>query len=416
MIVADVCEFYSEKGGGVRTYIQQKLDASARAGITTLILAPGPEDRVEERRGGKVIWIRSPVLPFDPRYHIFWDHKPVFEVLDREAPHVVEGSSAWRGGWIAARWPGRAVKSFFIHQDPVAVYPQTLLGNVMSTAQIDRMFEWFWAYMRKLSGRFDLSVVSGAWLADRLESFGLRRPLVVPFGVEKEAFSPDLRDDGLRSEMLAACGISHPDARLLVAVSRHHPEKRLGALFKAVEQVGRDIPLGLYVIGDGPIRKWVDRVGGATRGVYVAGPVWDRTELARRMASADAMLHGGAAETFGLVLAEALCAGLPLIVPDAGGALDLADPAYSETYRVGDREACAAAIVRCLAWDRAEMSRAALAAVKNRLRRPEDHFVDLFQAYARRSGRAPAGLSPSGLSPSGLSMHSTVETVEFAPA
>lgn len=393
MIVADVCEFYSEKGGGVRTYIQQKLDASARAGITTLILAPGAEDRIELRPGGKVIWIRSPVLPVDPRYHIFWDHKPVFEVLDRFSPHVVEGSSAWRGGWIAARWPGRAVKSFFIHQDPVAVYPQTLLGNVMSPGQIDRMFEWFWAYMRKLSGHFDLSVVSGAWLADRLESFGLRRPLVVPFGVEKEAFSAELRDPLLRREMLAACGITHPEARLLVAVSRHHPEKRLGALFRAVEQVGREVPLGLYVIGDGPMRKWVDRKGAATHGVFIAGPVWDRTELARRMASADAMLHGGAAETFGLVLAEALCAGLPLIVPNAGGALDLADPACSEIYEVGDRDACAAAIRRFLARDRDAMSRAALHVVQNRLRRPEDHFVDLFRAYARRSGRAPAGLA-----------------------
>ena len=42
MHIVDVSEFYSDFGGGVRTYVRQKLEASARAGIRTTILAPGP--------------------------------------------------------------------------------------------------------------------------------------------------------------------------------------------------------------------------------------------------------------------------------------------------------------------------------------------------------------------------------------
>ena len=41
MKVADVSEFYSEQGGGVRTYVLQKLAASARLGHETVIIAPG---------------------------------------------------------------------------------------------------------------------------------------------------------------------------------------------------------------------------------------------------------------------------------------------------------------------------------------------------------------------------------------
>lgn len=381
MILADICEFYSEEGGGVRTYIQQKLAASAQLGVSSLIIAPGKEDRVEIRQGGKIIWVKCPVLPFDPRYHIFWDMKPVFEVLDREKPHVVEGSSAWRGGWIAARWPGPAVKSFFIHQDPVAVYPQTFLGTRLGTERVDQLFGWFWRYMGNLARHYDLSVVSGAWLADKLARFGLKRPIVVPFGLERSDFSPQLRDPALRAQMLHACGIDDKQASLLVAVSRHHPEKRLGVLFGAIDALRAERPVGLYVIGDGPIRQWVDAQARKVPGIHIAGPIRDRNLLARSMASADAMLHGGAAETFGLVLAEAMCAGLPLIVPDSGGALDLADPAYAIVYATGNKAACAEAIRQFWRADRQALSQAAVQASRTRLHEPNVHFEKLFAAY-----------------------------------
>ncbi|MGF1462848.1 MAG: glycosyltransferase [Maricaulaceae bacterium] len=383
MKIADVCEFYSENGGGVRTYIRQKLAAGARAGVSNIIIAPGAEDREEPTSGGKIVWVKAPKHPLDSRYHVFWDAEPVHKVLDREAPDVVEGSSAWRGGWIAARWPGPAIKSFFIHQDPVAVYPQTLLRGVLRPDRIDQLFGWFWAYMRKLSARFDVSVVSGHWLAERLAGFGLDRPVAVPFGIDGDAFSPLRRSEAVRRAMLAECGVTDPNAALLVAVSRHHPEKRLGTLFKALRRLQSDRAVGLYVIGDGPIRSWVEGQAAKTPGVFIAGNIWDRAELANKLASADAMLHGGAAETYGLVVAEALASGLPLIVPDQGGAADLAGPDYAELYAAGDAAACAAAVSRMLARDRGLVSRAALEGARKRLRRPEDHFQELFSVYAR---------------------------------
>ena len=74
------------------------------------------------------------------------------------------------------------------------------------------------------------------------------------------------------------------------------------------------------------------------------------------MASADALIHGSAAETFGLVLAEALCSGTPLVVPDAGASATFAGPGYAETYRAGDAADGAAAILRLLSGDRAAQS------------------------------------------------------------
>ena len=102
------------------------------------------------------------------------------------------------------------------------------------------------------------------------------------------------------------------------------------------------------------------------------------------MASADALIHGSAAETFGLVLAEALCSGTPLIVPDAGATATFAGPGYAETYRAGDAVDGAGAILRLLAGDRAgAIAGAALAAANAQVFTVEQHFEKLFEIYER---------------------------------
>jgi alpha-1,6-mannosyltransferase len=383
MKIADIAEFYSERGGGFRTYIQHKLAASRREGHHTVIIAPGAEDREEPRSGGKIVWVRAPRVPVDPRYHFFVRSAPVNQVLQAERPDVVEGSSPWLGAWIAARWQGAMVKSLFVHQEPVATYPQTLLGRTLGQRRVDEMFGWFWSYLRRLSARFDLSVVSSGWLADRLESFGLTRPQVVPFGIDKRLFSPARRDAAMRRRMLAACGIADETAPLLVAVSRHHPEKRVGTMIDAFAAASRTRPMGFFLIGDGPIRGWIEHKAARVRGVHVAGVIADREALATCLASADAFMHGCASETFGLVMAEAVCAGLPLVVPDFGGAADLAKPAYAETYEAGNVEAGAAAIRRLLARDPVQLGRACAQAAAGGIGTMDEHFRGLFALYQR---------------------------------
>ncbi len=109
-------------------------------------------------------------------------------------------------------------------------------------------------------------------------------------------------------------------------------------------------------------------------------PYWaaveDRDELARIYASADLLVHGSGAETYGLVVAEAIASGLPIVAPAGGGAGDLAHSGYSRRYRPGDA---------------ADGARAVLTALSGELDPPtslpprslDDHFVDLFALYER---------------------------------
>src|SRR5690606_2679028 len=164
-----------------------------------------------------------------------------------------------------------------------------------------------------------------------------------------------------RAELLLRCGLDH-SGKLLVSVSRHHPEKRVGTLLDALAILraqGASLPkVGLVLYGDGPLRRWVEARAARIGGIYVAGFSADPDDIPLSLASADAFVHGSAAETYGLVVAEAICAGLPIVVPDAGGAADLADPSYAEIYPAGDAAACAAAIRRVLHRDPATLSAA----------------------------------------------------------
>ncbi len=382
MKIIDVAEFYADEGGGVKTYINQKLQAGSQSGHEIVVIAPGEKAGEEERFGGRVIWVPGPALPVDRRYHILWREGAVHDILDREKPDVVEGSSPWTGGWFAARWKGEAVKTFIFHQDPVAVYPHTVLGNVMTSSKVDKLFMFYWSYLRRLSLRFDATIVSGGWLAERLNNFKIKNPVAVPFGIDKTFSSPQRRNPELRRKLLEELGLPE-DATLLMGISRHHPEKRLGTVFEGFRLASHQRKMGLMIFGDGPFRWMVKRQAKGIKHLKLMGFTSNREELADYLSSADYFVHGSAAETYGLVVAEAICSGLPVVVPSVGGAGDLANPVYSETYDPGNAEALSQAIFRIMDRDRDQMINACAHAAEHSIGTMDDHFRQLFQVYKK---------------------------------
>lgn len=384
MKVLDVAESYSTHGGGVRTYVHHKLRAAAAHGVEMVVVAPGTKNGVEEADGGRIVWLKSPRSPFDARYGLFRDERAIHNVIDRERPDVIEGSSPWSGGRYAASYRGSAKKAFVFHTDPIAVWPQTFLGRHIGFDRVDRLCAPWWAKIRALTDAFDTTVVSGGWLSNRLRRFGIDRTTVVPFGIDKQRFSPAQRDEALRQTLLAACG-APPTAQLLIAISRLDPEKRVATIIDGFAKASRHRSMGLVIFGRGALQGWYGRKAARTQNVHLHGYVSQRDLVSRALASSDGFLHGSAAETYGLVVAEAICSGVPVIVPDRGGAAALAGPDYAARYRAADADDCADAIVRLLARDRRSLAAGCRAAAR-KIGTMDEHFANLFGLYAELAG------------------------------
>ncbi|MFH1532738.1 MAG: glycosyltransferase [Pseudomonadota bacterium] len=379
MRIADVCEFYSEGGGGIRTYVNSKLRAAARLGHDVTVIAPRPAPGVTELEGGRIVWIKSPPMPGDPRYAILLNGRAVHRALDAWDPQLVEGSSFWQGGVFAAQWKRPVPKVMVFHQDFVAVIPHTYMDRYLSRGRIDQLFTPLWWHIKRLSCRYDATLVSGHWLAKRLSSFGVNNPVVIPFGVDKELFSAAKADPDMRRQMAERCGVA-PEDPILVTVSRLHPEKRFPTLFHGFRRLTAERPMGWVIFGDGVTRPKVERLCRENPGAHLWGYTDHREQLASAMASADVLYHGSAAETFGLVVAESLCAGLPVVVPDVGGAFDLAHPGCSAVYEAGNGDAAAAAVTRLLETPRADIAKACEEA-KVKIWTMDGHFDRLFAYY-----------------------------------
>lgn len=380
MRIADVAEFYAEAGGGVKTYIDAKLEAGAQRGLEVVVVAPGPEDKDERRGQGRVVWVKSRPVPGDARYFLFTSKKRLHAALDHVQPEVVEGSSPYGGGWFAPAWPGATLRSLVFHQDPVAALAHPIFDRYVSRARIDTLALPVWSYLARLAAKYDTTVVASPWLAERLRQFSLPRVTSVPFGIDPEPFWAAKADPLVREKWLNEAGVDGASGRLLVAVSRHHPEKRLTTLIQATRLLPEQY--ALVVFGDGPARAQVERAAEECSRVCLAGHTRDREGLATALASADAFVHGSAAETYGLVVSEAVAAGLPLVVPNVGGASDLADQSYAETYDPGDPKACKDAIERLFARDQDDLKQA-VARARPKARPLNQHFDELFAHYER---------------------------------
>ena len=198
-------------------------------------------------------------------------------------------------------------------------------------------------------------------------------------GVEGGLFSPSLRSSALREEALGALGLD-ASATLLLGVGRFSAEKRWNMVLRAVGEVGRRRPVGMVLVGDGAKRFGLELLADRTRQVAVLPRITDRQELARLLASADALVHGCEAETFCMVAAEARASGIPLIVPDRGATVDQLASGAGTLFRAGSQISLERAITRFL--DRGPELQRAAAARASQVRTMDEHFAELFARYS----------------------------------
>ena len=383
MRIVDICAFYAPQGGGVKTYVERKLKAGNARGVEVIIVAPGEDNDIRSRgSGGALATLAAPRFPLDRRYRYFNDEQSLHALLDRLRPDIVEASSPWSSANMVARWRGSAPRALIMHADPLSAYAYRWFGAVASRAAIDRGFDWFWRHLRRLDQSFDMVVSASPSLSRRLQGGGLDNVVTLPMGVEPDLFNPRRRDPAVRARLLERCGLL-PTAHLLIGLGRLSSEKRWPMVIKAVTAAGYHHPVGLILFGSGRDQAKVVRAAANNPHIHLAAPVTDREELAAILASADALVHGCEAETFCMAAAEAKASGLPLIVPNEGGAGDQWAAGQGLRYEAASAASLAAGLAHFLAGDPAgHRERATVTA--ERVRTMDQHFDDLFGIYCGR--------------------------------
>lgn len=204
-------------------------------------------------------------------------------------------------------------------------------------------------------------------------------------GVDDVLFHPSKRSLALRQRH------SLGNAFTFLHVGRLAPEKGVEVLLEAFgraeARLGAD-RVKLIVAGAGPSLDALRAK--APRNVTFLGNL-DRTrELPTLYASADAFLFASTTETLGLVVLEAMAAGLPVIATAAGGVADnLRDGENGLAFAAMDVEACATAMERLVA-DRALQQRLRDGARRWAERRTWAMELDRLDASYRELLRLPA--------------------------
>ncbi|HEY6460335.1 MAG TPA: glycosyltransferase, partial [Polyangiaceae bacterium] len=318
MKILDVSEFYSERGGGVRSHLTTRGHFLGRLGHEHVVIAAGPRDEqsavyasIEPDGAGvplRVVRIKGPALPYDPTYHLLGRLDKIRQQIRRERPDVLEAHSPYLGtlAVLAAGRSAARVRTAFWHADHVGTYV---------APRAPRVAEALSGLPRVLLAPFEATFVAGKAQAANLRAAGVRNVEHVPFGVDRAVFHPGARRDDVRAALLEG---ALPGSAVLVGVGRFAFEKRWDVVLDAFARVRAARPAVLVLVGDGPERARLARR--ALPGVRFLGFEPDRAKLASLLASADLLVHGCPYETFGLGVAEAVASGLPVVVPDAGGA------------------------------------------------------------------------------------------------
>jgi glycosyltransferase involved in cell wall biosynthesis len=192
------------------------------------------------------------------------------------------------------------------------------------------------------------------------------RIFFAPFSVSEDAFRLGIQQKEVnRQEVRQRLGIPS-NATVVLFASKFLPRKRAGDLLKAFNIVNVELAdLWLIFAGSGPQESEIrsDACEAKVRNVRFLG-FQNQSQLPSLFAASDIFVLPAAEEPWGLVINEAMSAGLPVIVSDEVGASpDLVEgKGAGIVYRCGDIEALAAAISKLARSPelRSEMSLSAL--------------------------------------------------------
>ncbi len=319
MRVALFTETFLPKIDGIVTVVCLLLDHLTKRGIETVVVAP--KMGVEKYKETPVIGVPGVRLPLYPELRVgppTWKTYRCIKEFKPDVAHYIHPVLIGVPGMMMARrLQVPTVASF--HLDLARLAHHFKLGFLEPVTD---------ALTRTVFNAADYSLAPSNLVLKDMQQIGVKRVGLWKRGVDAEKFNPRYRSAEMRDQL----SDGHPNDTLLIYVGRLSAEKQIDKLKHVLEAVPGT---RLALVGHGPAREDLEKhfEGTPTKFVgYLTGEA-----LAQAYASADMFVFPSSMETFGLVVVEAMAAGLPVVSSRVGGVRDVVrEGVTGYTFDVGD--------------------------------------------------------------------------------
>lgn len=329
---------YVPQVNGVATTVHHLAEELERMGHEVYVFCP----RVHRRHRDRPNVIRFPAVtfPFERQHRIaFGLPARAWRILPRL--EIVHSHTEFSLGTLAL-WAARVFRIPHIHtyHTHYVIYRHYLPPPFRPPRRLTE------ALVAAFCNRCDAVTVESRAMEEELVRYGVRVPIYrYPYGVDLRSYEGPLEYD-LRRELGLPAG-----AKVALYVGRMAKEKNLPFLlsaFAAAAQKRED--LYLVMVGGGPFYRGLmeerERLGLGGRAVF-AGYIRGK-RLVDYYRSADLFVFASKTETLGLVLIEAMAAGLPVVCLGEMGVTEAVKPGESGIFAPEDPEGFAAAMLEVL--------------------------------------------------------------------
>lgn len=322
MRVALFTETFLPKIDGIVTVTCLLLDHLTKRGIETVIVAP--KMGCERYNETPVIGVPGMRFPLYPELRVGPPTTSTYQQIKAFEPdiaHFIHPALIGVPGMLMASHLGIPKVASF-HIDVARIAHHYRLGFIEPVTDVAT---------RVIFNKADVSLAPSRLIQADMERIGINNVRLWKRGVNADKFNPRFRNADMR-EFLSD---SHPQDTLLIYVGRLGAEKQIDQIKAVLEQVPGT---RLALVGNGPAHEDLE-AHFAGLPVKFAGYLTGE-ELSEAYASADIFVFPSALETFGLVVVEAMAAGLPVVASRVGGVRDVVEEGVTGyTFDVDDSKA-----------------------------------------------------------------------------
>jgi glycosyltransferase involved in cell wall biosynthesis len=307
MKIAYFTETFLPKIDGIVTRLTQTLKALDHLNVESQIFCPGKKG-VSQYFSTQCIGVPGFKFPLYPELKLAPPNPAlILRELKKFKPdliHVVNPAFLGLGGILAA-------KQLDI---PLIASYHTHIPQYLHHYGFGAIEDLIWMLIRSVHNQARLNLCTSSAMVEELSSHDVKNVKLWRRGVDTTLFHPSRKNQAMR-EFLSEGNVDSP---LLIYVGRLSAEKEI----QNIAPILRAIPEArLALVGDGPYRKDLEKTFANLPAHFVGYLHGDK--LASAFASSDLFVFPSTTETLGLVLLEAMAAGLPCIGARAGGIPDI---------------------------------------------------------------------------------------------